>query len=291
MAKVLIRFLSLLTVCKRNPVIGTGADSSSGDGIYSGYFVRFNAAGRYTIAVRIAGTIHTIYWEKIVSDESLHASGGSTAVESPALSVDAPPHEAKSSFDPESLIVKQDENPNELDSWKRSFRSRHIEPFERIDMAGSLRLDQFRTDEDTIPPEQVRDLQLIKVQRTPVHDQVIVHLQWTSAGDDYDYGDGNKNQFYWSCSINEGYSTAAKEIEVRYSDSPEFFSVFRLGNLVTKDMITHGQLVPQSARSIHKLGIRINVIVIEHFKPFQRFNDKNLFSYRPLIKRISFTLL
>lgn len=138
---------------------GSGApDVTENDGIYSRYFTRFAGKGRYTVKAQI-------------TDNGIASIQESGFLASSAMPV--------------------------ISDYMAQMRiyERKTGVFERVVEGGSIDLlEQIYTeDRDLLPPSKVCDLRVDSVTADGV-----IQLQWTAPGDDFDYGQASRYEFYYS---------------------------------------------------------------------------------------------
>ncbi|KAH6921876.1 hypothetical protein HPB50_005752 [Hyalomma asiaticum] len=153
---------------------GLGADVTASDGIYSGYFTRFDGVGRYSVSVNVVSGNDTV----IV--EGRQASGGLPAPElSAPISSEASESVSEVDGVPLDRFVYVDQCIEEAEP--RTLRSEKAPEFTRYAEAGTFRLTS-NIDSSSIPPNSIRDLTVedASVDENGAH---VVVLTWTCPRD------------------------------------------------------------------------------------------------------------
>lgn len=150
---------------------GQGADTQAGDGIYSRYMTKYFGAGRYSVKAQV-----TDGGQAVINRGFLTAANSQRMRRSPRAiyeeEIEARPDYCCGSVVPIDL-------DNALDTGS----------FNRIAVAGSLKVTEASSSQDVLPPGEVRDLRVSLTDPSQPHLKVQnISLTWTATGDDLDSG-------------------------------------------------------------------------------------------------------
>ena len=149
---------------------GAGADLLAFDGLYSATFTQFSGTGFYNVKV-IASQDYTNNYNFTVNSQDMDIKLKSKRARLGTRYVS-------------DDFMPDDSNFDTLSEPPVEKMGGILPRFTRIQSPGMFRVNEYRSNEDAIPPSQIMDLS------GRVVDGYKAELTWTAPGDDMDNGEG-----------------------------------------------------------------------------------------------------
>ncbi|XP_076032605.1 calcium-activated chloride channel regulator 1-like [Oratosquilla oratoria] len=217
---------------------GKEGDFQKGDGIYTAVFTQFSGNGRYGVSVSVETTNATSILMGHPGMYTRRNGAVSGTLQRPYLPLpEEEMPEPATEFLPTDLLPPEEVEvvtPSPSSPPPTSVPEIALaEPFTRISSASFFKVEHYQ-DGDFLPPASVMDLSVKSVSLQ----HATVTLSWTSSGDDH-------------------YLGTASAIDLRFHKTTSIYNDFESANVVTKESLSKGSLVPIPGGKKHMVTIKL----------------------------------